>query len=341
MLHFDSDYMEGAHPLILECLERSNYDKNPGYGSDDYCRRAADRIRQLCGCPGAAVYFLPGGTQANATVIDFLLKNYQGVLSAYTGHINVHEAGAVEAYGHKILTLSHTDGKLSPSDIDAYMDAFVSDPTHEHMVEPGMVYISHPTEYGASYSLGELEELHRVCRGHSLSLYMDGARLGYALAARGSDLSLEQIASLCDAFYIGGTKVGALFGEAVVFPDAERSRGFFTLMKRHGAVTAKGWLLGLQFEALLEGDTYTDIARHADLLADSLRDGLKAKGYRIFTESSTNQVMVVVPNAKLSEISKDATYSYWERFDSSSSVVRFAVSWATKESDVHKLLSLM
>jgi threonine aldolase len=340
LLRFDSDYMEGAHPEILRRLSEINFEKNPGYGSDDYCKSAADRIRAACGCPDARVYFLPGGTQTNATVTDALLKGYQGVVSATSGHINQSEAGAVEAYGHKIITIPEKDGKIPAEDLREYLDAFFGDSGRSHMVEPGMVYISHPTEYGTVYTLSELETLSGICRSRGIPLYLDGARLGYGLVAEGSDVTLEDIARLCSVFYIGGTKVGALFGEAVVFPDPAYDDHFFTYAKRHGGITAKGWILGLQFDTLFTDGLYLSISRSAVSLAAELKKGLKEKGYSMLTDSPTNQQFVIVEKSKLRELEGLLTYSYWDPYDESRSVIRLATSWATTKAQVEELLEL-
>lgn len=255
VLHFDSDYMEGAHPAIIERLATTNLSQTPGYGLDPVCESARARIRHACQTPDAAVHFLVGGTQANVAVLDQLLRPWEGVVSADTGHINGHEAGALEAHGHKILPLPHRDGKLLPADVDNLCTAWAEGEAREHEVEPGVVYISQPTEYGTLYSLDELRELRSVCDAHGLRLFIDGARLGYALAALEGELSLPELASAADAFYIGGTKVGALFGEAVVFPDPKLADHFFTLTKKHGALLAKGRMLGLQFDVLFEEDS--------------------------------------------------------------------------------------
>lgn len=278
MLHFDTDYMEGAHPEVMRRLMETNLEQTSGYGSDDYTCHARELIRQACGQPEAGVYFLVGGTQTNATVIDGLLARHEGVLGAETAHINVHEAGAIEASGHKVLTLPQHEGKLCAEEVEAYIADFYRDATYEHMVAPGMVYISHPTEYGTLYSLSELEALSRVCRKANIPLYMDGARLGYGLAAPGTDVTLQDIARLCDVFYIGGTKVGALFGEAVVAPHAERLPHFFPLIKQHGALLAKGRLLGIQFETLFTDGLYLEMGKHAVRLAQKLKQGLSKKG---------------------------------------------------------------
>ncbi len=341
MIYFDSDYMECAHPLILERIAKINYDKNVAYSQDHYCKEAADKIRKECACPEAGVFYLPGGTQANATVIDFLLRGYQGVISAATGHIHTHEAGAIEAYGHKILAIEGTDGKLSARSVKAYLDLYRADTAMEHLVQPAMVYISHPTEMGTLYSKAELTALSELCRSEGLYLYLDGARMGYALASETNDLSLADIASLCDAFYIGGTKCGALFGEAVVFPDPSLCRNFFTNIKRHGGVTAKGWLCGIQFDTLFTDGLYVNICRNATGLAKKLRDGLVKKGYELCSSSPANQVFVIFPDKVLASLEGKASVCIWERHDAQSTVVRLTTSWATEEAAVDEFLSLV
>lgn len=342
MQHFDSDYMEGAHPLILQRLAKINMEKTPGYGRDPYCDAAREKIRRACGRPEAEVHFLVGGTQANAVVIRSLLRPYEGVIAAMTGHISTHEAGAVEAGGHKVLTLpAEPHGKLGAGAVRRFMESFERDGNREHMVCPGMVYISHPTEYGDLYSKAELRELGQVCREHGLLLYLDGARLGYALAARGTDVTLETIAEECDAFYIGGTKVGALFGEAVVFPRPELAGHFFTVSKQCGALLAKGWLLGAQFDVLFSDGLYLSIAGHAVEMAERLKAGLRQKGYRFYYESPTNQQFVVLENSRMEQLAKSVSFAFWEAMDESHTVVRFATSWATREEDVERLLCLL
>lgn len=341
MLHFDSDYMEGAHPLILQRLMETNLEQTAGYGTDPFCQRAKERIQAACGCPEAQIYFLVGGTQTNATVIGAVLRSYEGVISAETGHIHVHEAGAVEALGHKILALPQKDGKLSPKDVREYLERFYADGTHEHMVKPGMVYISHPTEYGTLYTLDELEQLHQICGEYHIPLFMDGARLGYGLASYQTDVTLEDVARCCDVFYIGGTKVGALFGEAVVIPRPGLVEGFFTTMKQRGALLAKGRLLGIQFETLFTDQLYWKISRHAIDLACRLREGLAAKGYSFFLDSPTNQQFVILENQKLEQLSAQVTFSIWEPLDKAHTVVRFATSWATTPEAVEELIELM
>lgn len=341
MQYFESDYMEGAHPLILQKLMETNLEKTSGYGSDSYCESAKRKIRKACHCEQAEVHFLVGGTQTNAIVIKSLLRPYEGVLSADTGHISVHEAGAIEAGGHKVLTLPQTLGKIKACDVARYVESFEQDPNHAHMVKPGMVYISHPTEYGSLYTREELEQLRDVCRKHGLLLYLDGARLGYGLMARNTEVTLEVLANVCDAFYIGGTKVGAMFGEALVFPKPGLVNGFFTIIKQEGALLAKGRMLGIQFDTLFTDDLYFHIAGHAIEMAEKLKEGLHKKNYRFYYESPTNQQFVILENHQMEELSSKVAFSYWEPFDEQHTVVRFATSWATEEEDVEKLLELL
>ena len=341
MLHFDCDYMEGAHPQILERLLQTNMEQTPGYGLDSYSASARERIRQACGCPDAAVHFLVGGTQTNTTVIDGILRPWEGVLAAETGHINVHESGAIEAGGHKVITLPQTDGKVCADDVDRYITRFYADVTYPHMVAPGMLYVSFPTEYGTLYTLGELESLSSVCHRHGIPLFIDGARLGYGLAAEASDVTLGDIARLSDVFYIGGTKVGALFGEAVVVTNPQLLTNFFPLIKQHGALLAKGRLLGLQFDTLFTDGLYLRIARHAVSMAMKLRRGFAERGYRFYIDSPTNQQFVILSHADSERLSRAATFETWGEVDPSHTVVRFATSWATREADVDSLLALL
>lgn len=338
---FGCDYMEGAHPRILERLMQMNMEKNTGYGADPYCEAAREKIKKACRCPQAKVHFLVGGTQTNATVIRALLAPYQGVIAAQTGHINVHESGAVEAGGHKVLALPAEEGKLQAGVLREYLRNFYDDPDYEHMVIPGMVYISHPTEYGTLYTADELKKIQEICKEYGLLLYMDGARLGYGLAAEGTDVTLPVIAKYCDAFYIGGTKVGALFGEAVVFTRPELSSHFFTIQKQSGAVLAKGWLLGVQFDTLFTDQLYLEISRHAIAMADKLEDGFRRKGYTFTIKSPTNQKFVLLDNGKLEELREKAGFQIWEKYDDTHTVVRFATSWATREEDVDALLEMI
>ena len=340
-LFFASDYMEGAHPAILEKLTETNLEKTVGYGFDPYCESARKKIREACQAPKAAVHFLVGGTQTNATVIDALLRSYQGVIAADTGHISTHEAGAIELGGHKVLTLPHQLGKLRAEDIRRYMEQFFADENHEHEVMPAMVYVSQPTEYGTLYSRQELEEIRRVCLDYSLKLYVDGARLAYALSCRENDLLLPDLARLTDAFYIGGTKCGALFGEAVVLPDPDLIPGFFTIIKQHGALLAKGRLLGIQFETLFTDDLYLKIGQNAIQMADRIRAALDEKGYRQYYVTPTNQIFVVLNQAQIDRFSKLVEYGFWEKTDEEHTVVRFATSWATTPEDTEALIRLL
>lgn len=341
LLPFASDYMEGAHPAILKRLTETNRTPMPGYGTDAISEAARAKIRAACQCPEADVYFLVGGTQTNATVIDALLASYQGVVATDTGHISLHEAGAIEFGGHKVLTLPHQDGKLRPEDVDAYLTAFAADGNRDHMVMPGMVYISHPTEYGTLYTAEELRRLHAICQAHKVPLYLDGARLAYALACPENDVSLPLIAAYCDAFYIGGTKCGTLFGEAVVFPQKNRAPHFFTIMKQHGALLAKGWLLGLQFDTLFTDGLYEQLGKPAIEAADTIRKALQEYGYRLFFQTPTNQIFVIMANEQLEHLAKKVSYSFWEPYDDAHTVIRLATSWATTDDEVHELTRII
>lgn len=330
--------MEGAHPLILERLSQTNMEKTSGYGTDEYCASARRKIAEACGCPQAEVHFMVGGTQTNATVITAVLRPYEGVIAAVTGHINQHEAGAVEAGGHKVLALPHHEGKLDAAEVDRYVTAFYQDPSWGHMVAPGMVYISHPTEYGTLYTLEELKALSAVCRKHKIPLFLDGARLGYGLAARDTDVTLKDIATLCDIFYIGGTKVGALFGEAVVIPQPGMIRQFHTIIKQRGVLLAKGRLLGLQFDTLFTDGLYVKIARHAIDMAERIVEGLKAYGYTFFIRPQSNQLFVTLENCLFERLVQRVGFEVWEKRADGTTVVRIATSWATREEDVAELL---
>lgn len=341
MQYFDCDYMEGAHPKILQKLLETNMQKTPGYGMDEYCENAKKKIREACNCPEAEVYLMVGGTQTNATVIDAILRNYEGVIAAKTGHISVHEAGAIEASGHKVLELEGDNGKLSAKTVEEYLAKFYGDNTHEHMVSPGLVYISQPTEYGTLYTKEELKNLSSICRKYEIPLYLDGARLGYGLMAEGTDVTLKVIAEYCDAFYIGGTKVGALFGEAVVITPKISLKHFFTTIKQHGALLAKGRLLGIQFDTLFTDNLYYEISKHAIDMALKLKKGFMEKGYEFFLDSPTNQQFIVLKNDKMEELSKNVSFSFWEKRNDDYTVVRFATSWATKEEDIDALIQLL
>lgn len=340
-LSFSSDYMEGAHPEIIKKLVETNMEKTDGYGFDPYTASAIEKIRAACNCPEADVRFLAGGTQTNAVMIDAFLRGYEGVLCAQTGHISLHEAGAIEHSGHKVLTLPQKLGKISAGQIRQYLEDYHHDVNCDQMVFPGMVYITHPTEYGTLYSLSELEAIHAVCREFGILLYLDGARLAYALACRENDISLADLARLCDAFYIGGTKCGALFGEAVVVPDSGRIPHFFSIIKQHGALVAKGRITGIQFDVLFEGGLYKRIGVPAIEEADRIRRALKENGYQLFFDTPTNQVFCVMNNERLEELGKQVGYGFWEKYDESHTVIRFATSWATRPEDVDALIGIL
>lgn len=341
MLYFSNDYSEGAHPEILENLVKTNFVSQVGYGEDSFCYSAAERIREACGCPNAGVRFLVGGTQTNQIIIDTLCESWEGVVSAVTGHVNSHEAGAIEYTGHKVIPLPHHNGKIDSGELKSYLSDFFADGNNEHMVRPGAVYISHPTEYGTLYTKSELSSISSVCREFGIPLYLDGARLGYALASDENDLTLPDIAELCDVFYIGGTKVGALCGEAVVFTKNNTPRHFTSIIKQHGALLAKGRLLGVQFDTLFKDDLYTEISRNAIKTAAKLKSALKEKGYEFFIDSPTNQIFVIMDNEKLKKLAEKVVFSTWEKFDESRTVIRFATSWATTEDSVNELIRLL
>ena len=340
-LNFASDYMKGAHPAILERLAQTNMMETPGYGQDPFSESARRKIREACGCPRAEVEFLVGGTQTNATVIDALLRSWQGVVAAQTGHIATHEAGAIEAGGHKVLTLPHTNGKLDPAIVRAYLADFHADGNRDHMVAPGMVYISHPTEYGTLYSKKDLQDLRAVCDEYGIPLYLDGARLAYALACPENDLTLCDLADLCDVFYIGGTKCGALFGEAVVIPDPDRIPAFFTIIKQHGALLAKGRILGIQFDVLFTDGLYERIGLPAMRAAAQIRAALEKKGYQQCFGSPTNQIFCIMENRRLEAFGESVEYSFWEKYDDSHTVIRLATDWGTTDQETQALIGLL
>ena len=332
MLYFENDYCEGAHPAILQKLTETNFEKVSGYGTDPYCASAREKIRAACACPDADVTFISGGTQTNAIVIASMLQRWQGVLAAATGHVAGHEAGAIEYTGHKVISLPAHEGKVSAADVRDWCATFYADANHDHMVFPGMVYISHPSEYGTLYTKQELEDLHAVCQEYRMPLFLDGARLGYGLMAEGTDVTLADIARLTDVFYIGG--------EAVVFPHGAPAH-FMTMVKQQGALLAKGRLLGIQFDVLFTDDLYTKISKNAIDTANALKKGLAAKGYRFFMDSPTNQVFVILDNAQLAALEGRAKFGFWEKFDDTHTVVRIATSWATRMEEIEQLIALM
>ena len=341
MLSFESDYVEGAAPEILQRLVETNLEQLSGYGEDMYCARAKEKIREACACPEAEVTFLVGGTQTNTIVITTMLQQYEGVISAKTGHINCHESGAIEACNHKVLTLPEHQGKIDPAELRNYLEVFYGDESHEHMVFPGMVYISHPTEYGTLYSKSELEELSGICRAYELPLFLDGARLGYGLMSRATDVTLPDIAKYCDVFYIGGTKVGALCGEAVVFTKHNMPKHFVTLVKQHGALLAKGRLLGIQFDTLFTDGLYEKLGKHAIDMAEKLKELFAEYGYTVFRESPTNQQFIVLDQEQMEWFRERVAFCFWEKVDENRTAVRFATSWATPDSHIDMLRELL
>ena len=340
-LSFACDYAKGAHPNILRRMMETNLIKTAGYGFDEISESARDKIRKACECERATVEFLVGGTQTNAVIIDALLRSYQGVIAAETGHSSVHEAGAIEANGHKVLTIPHQYGKISACAVEKYLDDYYNDANHEHMVMPGMVYLSHPTEYGTLYSKAELQAFRNVCDKYKIYLYVDGARLAYALSCLENDVTLKCLAELCDAFYIGGTKCGALFGEAVVVPKPEEMPHLFTIIKQHGALLAKGRLLGIQFDELFRDDLYMKIGKSAIEAAERITRALQEKGYRLYFESPTNQIFVIIENDALKKLGEKVEYSFWEKYDDNHTVIRFATDWGTTEAEANALIDIL
>ncbi len=341
MIYFDSDYMAGAHPKVMDKLIETNSEQTTGYGSDAYTARAAGLVKKACGTPDARVFFLVGGTQTNATVIDGILDRHEGVLAAESGHINVHESGAIEATGHKILTLPSYDGKVKAEDVSSYIRNFYSDDTYEHMVAPGMLYISFPTEYGTVYSLNELEDISKACHDSDIPLFIDGARLGFGLAAEGNDVTLEDIARLSDVFYIGGTKIGALFGEAVVITNPTLLKHFTPLVKQHGALMAKGRLLGVQFEALFTDNLYNEISCGVVSKAIRLKQAFEAAGYKTEVDSPTNQQFFRLPNEVVDRLKENVSFEMWGPRGEKESVVRFVTGWTTTDAEIDLLISYL
>lgn len=340
MLFFENDYGYGAHPKVLEHLMETNMEAVSGYGNDKFTASAAEKIKKACSCPEGQVYFLIGGTQTNMVVIDTLLRPYEGVVASSCGHVNTHEVGAIESTGHKVLTVPHRNGKLDADDLRDYVQTFYADASHDHMVFPGMVYISHPSEYGTVYTKNELERISAVCHEFDMPLFLDGARLGYGLASD-TDVTLADIARLTDVFYIGGTKCGALCGEAVVFTHGNMPRQFDTMVKRRGAMLAKARLNAVQFDALFTDGLYEEICAPAVRLALRLRDGLAAKGYRFSVDSPTNQQFLIMENDRLPALGEKVKYSFIEKYDAEHTVIRLATSWATTEEQVDELLNIL
>ena len=341
MLAFNNDYSHGAHPAVLQALVDTNMEPLPGYGTDAHTAHACQLIREACEAPAADVFLLTGGTQTNATVIDMLLAPYEGVVAAQTGHVACHEAGAIEFGGHKVLTVPGYEGKMRADDLEQLINTFYADENHEHMVFPGAAYVSMSTEYGTIYTRDELAAIHDVCRAHKIPLFVDGARLAYALAAEGCDITLPELARLCDVFYIGGTKCGALCGEAVVFPAGNAPAHPIPRIKQHGALLAKGRLTGVQFEALFTDGLYFELGRHAIQMADELRRVLHEAGIEFFLETPTNQQFVILSAGELARVREHAAVEYWETLADGRIAVRFATSWATTREDIEALAAVL
>lgn len=337
-IQFQCDYNEGCAPQILQRLVETNLEQNIGYGEDPHCKHARELIRKACEAPEADIHFMVGGTQANATIISSILRPYQGVIAATTGHIAVHETGAIEHGGHKVLALPATNGKIHAEQIKVYIQNHYNEEGPEHSVQPAMVYISYPTEYGTLYSKKELTDIHNVCREYQIPLFVDGARLGYGLTSKDSDITLPELAKLADVFYIGGTKQGALFGEAVVITSPALKKDFRYYIKQGGGMLAKGRLLGIQYEELMQNDLYFSLARHANEQAERIREALLKKGYKMAVPSPTNQQFFVLPNDHLRELQEKYVLSVWGHADANHTTVRICTSWATKKENVDKLI---
>ena len=341
MVSFECDYNNGAHPKVLENLIKYNDAKPTPYGFDEFSNRAKDRIREAIGMPDAQIFFLTGGTQTNATTIDSMLYQYEGVICVGSGHINVHEAGAVEFTEHKIITIPDNDGKMEAQTLDKYLDDFYHDGNRDHAVHPGLVYITFPTELGTLYTARELDDIYQVCHRYDIPLYIDGARLGYGLMAEGSDVTLPYLARHCDVFYIGGTKIGALCGEAVVFTNRQAHKHFFSIQKQHGAVIAKGALIGLQFEALFTDNLYLELSSHAIRMAMEMKKIFQEKGYHFYVDSPTNQQFIVLPDAEVERLSQHMEFTHFGKADKHQTICRFVTSWATTEDDINELKRLL
>ena len=341
MLSFESDYIIGAHEKVLEALCKTNNEIMSGYGNDIHTKNAQELIKKVCCAPDSEVFFLTGGTQANAVVISTMLQSFEGVVSAKTGHIALHEVGAIEFTGHKVIELDGTCGKLPSDTLTSYLETFYSDENNSMMVRPGMVYISHPTEYGTLYSKDELQSLRQICDKYGMKLFLDGARLGYGLMSKETDVTIVDIAHLCDVFYIGGTKVGALCGEAVVFKAGQTPPYFRSQTKQHGAMLAKGRLTGVQFEALFEDGLYFEISKDAIDRAEELKELFASRGYEFFLNSPTNQQFIILTNEQMKTIGEKCRFGFWERLDANRCVVRFATSFATTKEDIEALSKII
>ena len=341
MFSFECDYHEGAHPRILQRLIDINLEQLPGYGEDEYSARAKQRIREACGCPEADVFFFGGGTQTNVTVIDAITETYEGVVSAETGHVNCHEAGGVEFTGHKVLTVPSRDGKVAPEDLQALLDTFYGDEAWEHIVFPGALYVSHPTELGTLYTKAELKALAEICHKYDMPFFLDGARLGYGLMADGTDVTLHDIAEITDVFYIGGTKVGALCGEAVVFPKGNAPKHFFTIMKQRGAVFAKGRVPAVQFDVLFEDGLYYELGKNGIEKAKMIKKVFTDRGFPLYTDSPTNQQFFILEDSFADKLREQVFFETSRRLDENHIVARFCGSWATTEEQVNRLAEII
>ena len=340
MISFECDYNNGACQEVLDHLVRHNQSKPTPYGFDEFSERAKERIRKACGLPGAQIFFLTGGTQTNATTIDSMLYQYEGVICVGSGHINVHEAGAVEFTEHKIITLPDTDGKMEARVLDKYLDDYMHDGNKDHAVHPGLVYITFPTEFGTLYTARELDDIYKVCQRYEIPLYIDGARLGYGLMAEGNDISLPYLAHHCDVFYIGGTKIGALCGEAVVFTHHNAHKHFFSIQKQHGAVIAKGALIGLQFDALFTDNLYFRLSEQAIRTAMRMKEIFRSNGFEFYVDSPTNQQFIVIDNEQASRLSQRVAFTHFGQTDHHHTICRFVTSWATTDEEIDELESI-
>ena len=341
MLNFASDYLEGAHPNILRALYESNFVSCPGYGDDVYCASAKEKIKKAIGREDVDIWFMVGGTQTNRIVIDATLAIYEGVICVESGHIATHECGAIEDTGHKVITLPATSGKLEANTLKNYLKTFYEDKNHPMSVFPGMVYLSHPTELGTLYTKAELTAIADICHAYEIPLFVDGARLGYGIASPSSELSLRELSDIVDIYYIGGTKIGALCGEAVVFTKGNTPKHFYSTIKQNGALLAKGRLLGIQFDTLFTDNLYFESSKNAIRQAMRLIKMFEDKGYRFFLKTDTNQQFIILENAQMEKLSRDVIFTYWEKYDDTHTVVRFCTSWATSDEQLDALEKLL
>lgn len=341
MLNFENDYNNGVHPNILENLIKTNDIQSLTYGFDKWSESAKLKIKQICNKEDLDIFFLCGGTQTNATVIDGILQSYEGVIACENGHINVHEAGAIEAFGHKVITLPSRNGKMNIDDLKNYVQVFENDESKDHAAQPGMVYLTFPTEFGTIYSKKEIEEIYSICKQYNLPLFIDGARLGYGLMSDECDFDLTWLCRNCDCFYIGGTKIGALCGEAVVFTHNNAPKKFFSIIKRHGALMAKSRLIGIQFDTLFTDNLYFKISKHAIIMAHQLKEILIQAGFSFYLQSPTNQQFIIIPKKKIKELKQKIIFTHWFPYDRNSFVCRFVTSWATRQNEIDELRKIL